>query len=162
MSRDEMPKKVVAVAGIVGTEPEVRETDYGDVLNFRLAVNVSYDDDAESKWFDVAVWNEGLIKSCEAELFKGAKVAVEGTFKVDSYDGKDYPKISAAKVGLVEWLQRSKNTGSTTRRRSRDEEEEERPARRTSSRSSSGSRSTGRTSSRTAEKDDTEGDELPW
>jgi single stranded DNA-binding protein len=165
--RDDEPKRVVAVAGVVGTRPEYN--DEYNVLNFRLAVTKSYDEDAEATWFDVAVWNEGLIESVEAEIDKGMKVAVEGTYSEREYDGKIYKKINAAKVGLIEWLKRSKgdsgsksrSSGSSTRRRSsRDEDEDdedERPTRRTASRS----RSSAPASSRAA-KDDTDDDDLPF
>lgn len=159
---DDAPKKVISLAGVVGTDPEIRDTDYGEVANFRLAVTTSYEEGAESKWFDVAVWNEGLIDSVEQEIYKGAKVAVEGTYSVRTVDGIDYPKVNAARVGLVEWLSRSKgNGGSRSSSRSRDEEE--RPSRRSSSSSRSGrSASRGSTSSRRAASDDTEDDDLPW
>lgn len=160
---NEAPKRVISVAGVVGTDIEVRDTDYGEVANFRLAVTTSYEEGAESKWFDISVWNEGLIASVEQELYKGAKVAVEGTYSVREYDGREYPKISAARVGLIEWLSRSKgNGGNRSSSRSRDEEEE-RPTRRGgSSRASSGS-SRGKSSRPSrAEAEDTEGDDLPW
>lgn len=164
-NRSDAPKKVVAVAGVVGTDPQWREAgDAGDVLEFRLAVQTSYDEGAEAKWFDVTVWNEKLQESVEAEVFRGAKVAVEGTYSSREYDGKTYFKINAAKVGLIEWLQRSKGNSSSrpAARPAREEEEEERPTRRQASRSSSRSSSSRSSSSRKAAEDDTEDDDLPW
>jgi single stranded DNA-binding protein len=163
--RDEAPKKVLGIVGIVGTEPEWREAGDTDVLEFRLATTQSYEEGAEARWFDVTVWNESLQKSVEDEIFKGAKVAVEGTYSSRDYEGRTYHKINASRVGLVEWLHREKGNGGGSRSSSRRDEEDERPTRRSaaqSSRSSSSRSSSSRGSSRRAETDDTEDDDLPF
>lgn len=169
MSRNET-KRIIAVAGRLGSTPEINGTDYGDVLNFRLAVTNSYDDDAEATWFDVSVWNEGLIDACEKDLEKGSAVAVEGVYTTRESGGKEYKKLSASRVGLVDYFQRSKDDrddkkpakASSKRRSSRDDDddeddEEEKPRRKSSSRSTKST-----AAPRRAAKDDTDDDDLPF
>lgn len=150
-SNSDAPKRVVAFAGRAGTDPDWREAGDNDVLEFRLAVTKSYDEGAEALWFDVTVWNEGLQKSVEDEVYKGAAVAVEGTYSEREYDGNIYRKINATRVGLVEYLSRE---GKAPSSRSSRKDEDDAPSKKSSSRSSS--RSTSRS------KDDDDFDDLPF
>jgi single-stranded DNA-binding protein len=90
----------------------LKETPKGNVLEFGLAVTGGYGEDAPTHWYDVAVWNEGLIESAKREVLKGSKVAVEGFFSEREYNGKVYNKISATRIGIVEWLRRSPRTAA--------------------------------------------------
>ena len=110
MADQSAPRRVVSVAGTVGKAPTRKKTSKGDVVNFSLAVRTSYDDGAQDTWFDVSVWNEGLQAAVLAEVYKGAKVAVEGPFQTRTYEGKEYPQISGSRVGLVEYLSRTPRT----------------------------------------------------
>lgn len=104
------PRRVVAISGTVGKAPTNKQTSKGQVVNFSVAVKNSYDEGAQDTWFDVSVWNEGLQASVIAEVYKGAKVAVEGTHSTREYEGKTYHQISGARVGLVDFLSRSART----------------------------------------------------
>ena len=96
----------ISTAGVVGRSPEIKPTSKGEVLEFSLAVNSGYEKDSPSIWYDVSVWNEGLQKSVQREISKGSKVAVTGKLSARENGGRTFLKISAGRVGLIEWLLR--------------------------------------------------------
>ncbi len=103
---------VSSVVGNVGSDPQIGDTKVGPVTKFSLATTTSYGergvkDSGETEWIDVTVFHEGLQRTVQAEIYKGAKVAVEGIKKDwTGRDGKNHPSISASRVGLVQWLTR--------------------------------------------------------
>ena len=105
---------LVHIFGVVGKDPVVRQTSKSDVIGFSLAYSTGYDKEDETIWYDVSTFNEGLIESIKAEVYKGAKVAVEGFLSYREYNGKSYPQIMAVQVGLIEFLNRTKREGTFT------------------------------------------------
>jgi len=94
--------------GVLGRAPEFKDTSKGRVMKFSLAVPKQYAPGAEStEWVSVAVWNEDLQTAIGDELYKGAKVAVEGNLKTRTADGRTYTDLTAFRVGLVAWIARS-------------------------------------------------------
>ena len=104
--------QLVHIFGVVGKDPVVRSTRSGDVIGFSLAYSTGYDKDAPTIWYDVSTFNEGLIASVGTEVYKGARVAVEGFLTHREYEGKSYPQIMAVQVGLIEFLNRTKREGT--------------------------------------------------
>lgn len=100
---------VVAIAGRVGKDPTRRDTRSGTVVGFSVAVTTGYDDSDLADWYDISVFNEGLQESVLAEISKGSSVAIEGFFSTREYQGKTYKQITGNRVGLVEYLARSKS-----------------------------------------------------
>ena len=91
--------------GVLGRAPEFKDTSKGRVMKFSLAVPKQYAPGAEStEWVSVAVWNEDLQTAIGDELYKGAKVAVEGNLKTRTADGRTYTDLTAFRVGLVAWI----------------------------------------------------------
>lgn len=103
---------LVHIFGTVGKDPIVRGTRVGDVIGFSLAYSTGMDKEDPTIWYDVSTFNEGLIASVKAEVYKGAKVAVEGFLTYREHDGKQYPQIMAFNVGLIEMLARTKRGGA--------------------------------------------------
>ena len=100
--------------GIVGRNPETKTTAKGDIVKFSLAVPKQYGQgEGNTEWLDVAVFNEELQPSVMAEVYKGAKVAVEGNLKERVYDGKTYKDFVALRVGLVAWIAKSGTKAKT-------------------------------------------------
>jgi single-stranded DNA-binding protein len=97
--------------GIVGRNPETKDTRSGEITVFSLAVNKSYDRGDQPDWYDVAVFSEDLQRTVQAEIYKGAKVAVEGSLKIKEGGSRPYRDIAAARVGLVEWLRKDQVAG---------------------------------------------------
>lgn len=102
--------KISYVAGIVGDEPKLRSTSIGDLLNLRLAVTIGYPQDGDkyggTEWYDVIVKNPGLQAAVQNEVYKGARIVVQGNVSVKPYNGKDQYSIWADRIGLVEYLRR--------------------------------------------------------
>lgn len=94
------------VVGVVGRNPEIKTTGGGDIVKFSLAVTRQYDREAPgaTQWIDVAVFNEELQPRVMDEVYKGAKVAVEGNLKNREVNGKTYTDMVAMRVGLVAWI----------------------------------------------------------
>lgn len=96
----------------LGADPETRtvKTEDGekDVVGFYGFEQQSYDEDVPDRSISVSVWNEALQPGVLERVYKGAYVAVQGTFKTDKVKGKTYHKMSAHRVGIVEWIPREK------------------------------------------------------
>lgn len=105
---------VYGLVGVVGKDPKQKTVgaQARTVTEFSLAVTTGYGDDNKPTWYDVSVWNEGLQESVKAELYKGAKVAVEGFYTVREYNGNQYPQLRASRVGLIEWLAKTPFNGA--------------------------------------------------
>ncbi len=98
---------LITVNGTVSRAPVVKETPKGQLVAFGLAVTTGYDETDGPRWIDVSVWNAGLARFVYGNIYKGAKVAVEGFQAFREYNGKTYEQLAAQKVGLVEWGPRS-------------------------------------------------------
>lgn len=97
----------------VGADPEQRtvNTDDGEVelVSFYGYETQSYDTDKHPDLsMSVAVWNEALQPGVLEKVYKGAYVAVQGSFKTENVKGKTYRKMSAHRVGIVQWIPRAK------------------------------------------------------
>lgn len=99
--------------GTVGSEPEATTITYrngkhageqGELTKFRLAVKDAIGKDASTTWYGVTIFDEARGKAVQSEVYKGARVAVEGEATVRSYEGKDYNDIIAQGVALLQWL----------------------------------------------------------
>lgn len=79
-----------------------------EVVGFYGFEQQSYDDSKPDLPLSVTVWNPALHAGVLEKVYKGAFVAVQGTFKVDNVKGKTYRKMTAHRVGLVDWIPREK------------------------------------------------------
>lgn len=76
----------VILIGNLGRDPEVRTLGSGDrVANLRIATSESWRDKAsgerkeKTEWHSVVVFNDNIVKVCEAYLRKGSTVYIEGS-----------------------------------------------------------------------------------
>lgn len=96
---------LVQKVGVVGRNPESKPTSKGDIVKFSLAVPKQYGNEPDStEWLDVAVFNEDLQPKVLDEVYKGARVAVEGNLKSREVNGKTFNDFIALRVGLVAWI----------------------------------------------------------
>ena len=99
---------LVQRVGVVGRAPETKTTSKGDIVKFSLAVTKQYGQGQDNtEWIEVAVFNEDLQPRVLEEVYRGAKVAVEGNLKERTFDGKTYKDFIALRVGLVAWIAKS-------------------------------------------------------
>lgn len=86
------------------------------VVGFGLAVSDGYGDDANTTFYDVAVFNPGLAQSVLDKtngVLKGRLVAIEGTVKEN---GQYNDSIAAMQVAVTSWLPRSKASDAVPQR----------------------------------------------
>lgn len=100
---------VFRIHGNVGRDPERKPTSAGELVTFSIACNRTYARDAETVWFNVAVWKPELQDIVMEAVAKGAKVAVEGFLRKRKYEAKDGSErvsldLSATRVGLIDWF----------------------------------------------------------
>lgn len=117
MSEDQ---RIVSLVGRVGGSPKVRQTSAGDVMELSMAVTTKYGDresgtEEETQWFDVSIWNEGLQQTAKREATKGTTIAVIGALSKREHEGRTYLKVRADRLGLVEWMARSKSAAGASR-----------------------------------------------
>lgn len=100
---------LVQRVGVVGRAPETKTTGSGKtIVKFSLAVTKQYGQgENNTEWIEVAVFNQDLQPRVLDEVYKGAKVAVEGNLKVTERDGKTFKDFIALRVGLVAWIAKS-------------------------------------------------------
>jgi hypothetical protein len=104
-------KTLVQLWGTLGKDPEPKETSAGTVVELSLAIPTGFDREDPTNWYDVSVWDEVLQQQLLARnspIRRGVRVAVSGwlTFRMGS-NGKEYPKVKAFSLGLIDWLERS-------------------------------------------------------
>jgi single-stranded DNA-binding protein len=104
------PLKIDSIVGLVGSDPELRETAKGIYVRLSLSVTTAAKSQGEqyspSEWWDVLIKDPGLQKTVLSEVYKGARVVAEGNPQVGEYNGKAQRAMWASRIGLVEWLRR--------------------------------------------------------
>lgn len=135
--RDNDELILTSIVGRVIRDPE--ETEYGDntVVNFTVAVPLTYGDRDDpndfgtSRFYSVGVWKEDLQQYVWDNIHKGSNVVVEGAMRKVERGDAEYRNLTAFRLGTAEWFTRErpkarKSSGRTTRtsRRPVDEEED--------------------------------------
>lgn len=76
---------LIKYIGNAVTDPE--ETPSGKATKFRFASSDGYGDDANTTFYDVIATKEPLREAIKQHVYKGARLGIEGTEKVDrEYD----------------------------------------------------------------------------
>lgn len=105
----------VILKGRITQDLELRTTTSGkSVVRFTLAVNKGYGEDQRTDFINCEVWNklaENLHKYCS----KGSSLLLEGSIRVESFDGQDGQKRYVTKVLVqsYEFLDSKKSKEST-------------------------------------------------
>lgn len=101
---------ITYVAGTVASDPERKESRIGELFNFRLAVTATLPGEGEkygeTHWYDVVTKNPGLGASILRDIYKGAKIMVQGRAETQEYNGGLQYSIWADRIALVEYLRR--------------------------------------------------------
>lgn len=94
--------------GRLTRDPIEKETPAGPVVNFGIAENEGYGEDATVKFYDVAIWNSGL-RAKALTLGRGHTVSITGrcTEKPSNDPAKPFRNLTADQVGIVTWFTRS-------------------------------------------------------
>ena len=79
------------ITGHVGRDPEMKQTDYGPVLEMSLAAGKVFD--GETQWVTVSVWGKQAQYNKD-KISRGTKVLVDGRIKqMKTYNSQKGPKI---------------------------------------------------------------------
>lgn len=89
----------VTVAGNIGKDAVLRDTQGGQVLNFSVASSGYANGEKVTQWVDVSVW--GKRAQALAELVtKGSKITAVGAGSLFEHNGKTYLQVRAFDVEL--------------------------------------------------------------
>lgn len=92
--------QIVTVAGRVGSDAIVRNTQGGDsVCSFSVAVDQREGKERLTNWWRVSLWGK-RGEALAPYLLKGASVTVIGSFSVSEYEGKTQLNIRASEIAL--------------------------------------------------------------
>jgi single-strand DNA-binding protein len=89
----------VTVAGNVGKDAVLRDTQGGQVLNFSVASSGYEGGQKTTQWVDVSVWGK-RAESLASLITKGSKVTAVGQGSLFEHNGKTYLKVRAFDVEL--------------------------------------------------------------
>lgn len=86
----------VQIIGNLGANPEVRHTQSGKaIVTLSIATTESWKDpnsgerQERTEWHRVVIFNEGLAKTADKYLTKGAKVFIEGQLRTRKWEDKE-------------------------------------------------------------------------
>jgi single-strand DNA-binding protein len=87
----------ITIAGNIGKDAEVRNTQSGPVAGFSVAVSEGRD--KPTTWFDVSLFGK-RGESLAQYLTKGTRVTVNGRFSTREHEGKTYFQVNANDIAL--------------------------------------------------------------
>jgi single stranded DNA-binding protein len=94
-----VPMNKIILIGYTGGEPEIRLTKTAaPACSFRVASNVQYAGKTiHTNWFTVVTYHKTALY-CLKRASKGARVYIEGTFRLESYLDKSGNAMSDCKI----------------------------------------------------------------
>lgn len=108
--------KAIVIAGRLGKDATLRNTQSGDVLGFSVAVDDGYGQNKRTLWFDVSLWGK-RAEALEQYLRKGTAVAVSGDLSTREHEGKTYLTVRANEVTMQGGGQEHRGQGQASRDR---------------------------------------------
>ena len=79
---------IAILTGNLGRDPELRQHNGDNILNFPIGVATGTKDKPETMWVDCALWGKRAT-SLEPYMAKGQRVTVSGPIKLEEYKTKD-------------------------------------------------------------------------
>jgi single-strand DNA-binding protein len=79
---------LATLSGNLGRDPELRQHNGDNILNFAIGVQTGTRDKPETMWVDCALWGKRAT-SLQPYLAKGHRVTVSGPIKLEAYTAKD-------------------------------------------------------------------------
>jgi single-strand DNA-binding protein len=93
--------KTITIAGNIGKNAELRQTQGGDqVAGFSVAVESREGREKTTMWFDVSIWGK-RADALAGYLTKGTRVCVTGDLGTREYNGKTYMTVRADQITLL-------------------------------------------------------------
>lgn len=79
---------IAILTGNLGRDPELRQHNNDNILNFAIGVAIGTKDKPETMWVDCALWGKRAT-SLQPYMAKGQRVTVSGPIKLEEYKAKD-------------------------------------------------------------------------
>ena len=85
----------VIIIGNLGADPEVRQTQIGQICSLRVATTDTWRDKQSGErrekveWHSITIYNEPLVKVAKQFLKKGSKVYIEGSLETRKWQDKE-------------------------------------------------------------------------
>jgi len=79
---------IAILTGNLGRDPELRQHNGDNILNFAIGVQTGTKDKPETMWVDCALWGKRAT-SLQPYMAKGHRVTVSGPIKLEAYTAKD-------------------------------------------------------------------------
>ncbi len=79
---------IAILTGNLGRDPELRQHNGDNILNFSIGVAIGTKDKPETMWVDCALWGKRAT-SLQPYMAKGQRVTVSGPIKLEEYKAKD-------------------------------------------------------------------------
>ena len=79
---------IAILTGNLGRDPELRQHNGDNILNFAIGVQTGTKDKPETMWVDCALWGKRAT-SLQPYMAKGQRVTVSGPIKLEAYQAKD-------------------------------------------------------------------------
>jgi single-strand DNA-binding protein len=79
---------LATLSGNLGRDPELRQHNGDNILNFAIGVQIGTKDKPETMWVDCALWGKRAT-SLQPYMAKGHRVTVSGPIKLEAYTAKD-------------------------------------------------------------------------
>lgn len=93
----------ITVVGNVGSDPEIRKTNNGEVISFSVAVNKGTGDNQTTTWFRANCFYDKMIDNLDKMVRKGDRVMVAGDFDQREWTGRDGNAMLSNEIQLRNW-----------------------------------------------------------
>ena len=101
----------VTIAGRLGKDAEIRQTNGNSVCSFSVAADVGFGDNKQSHWFNCSMWGK-RGEAIAPYLTKGAQVTVIGEFSEREYQGNQYKELRVDNVKIQGGGNQQSNQGN--------------------------------------------------
>ena len=89
----------VTIAGRLGKDAELRQTNNTQVCGFSVAADTGFGDHKQSHWFNCSLWgNQGAALA--QYLTKGSQVTITGEYSEREYNGTQYKELRVNQIEL--------------------------------------------------------------
>ena len=90
---------IAILTGNLGRDPELRQHNGDNILNFAIGVAIGTKDKPETMWVDCALWGKRAT-SLQPYMAKGQRVTVSGPIKLEEYKAKDGTQKTSLRMSV--------------------------------------------------------------
>lgn len=95
-----MTYAVVSLTGNVGSDPETRRTQTGELITFSLAVNYKRAGDEYTDWYRCVAFSDALVRVVGEYVKKGSRISVVGDLQMQKWKDRDEIERTTPEVNI--------------------------------------------------------------